>query len=248
MRKTSCGARSRSRACGSRNRRAPKPYAAGVDAVDDFRTIELAQATPTSANWRAQLPVLHGRDVTIRQLRFADAQSLLAALTTDEVTRFISPPPTTVESFERFIAWTAREQAAGRYVCFGVVPSGCIGAVGIIQIRALEPDFGIAEWGFAIASEFWGTGVFQRSARAAIDFAIEVIGVRRLEARAAVPNGRGNAALRKLGAIQEAVLRKSFFRRGEYVDQILWAIVADEYRAAEDPARLCHLGSALRTH
>jgi len=150
-------------------------------------------------------------------------------LTTAEVTRFISPPPTTVKGFERFIAWTLREQAAGRYVCFGVVPDGWDHAVGIIQVRALEPGFSVAEWGFAIGTPFWGTGIFAHSAGAVIEFVMAVVGVHRLEARATVSNGRGNGALRGLRAVQEALLRKSFCRRGEYVDQVLWSIVADDH-------------------
>ena len=64
-----------------------------------------------------------------------------------------------------------------------------------------------------------------------VDFAFDVLGVHRLEARAAIRNGRGNAALLKVGAVQEAVLRKSFLRNGEYLDQALWAIVEDDWRA-----------------
>ena len=39
-----------------------------------------------------------------------DAASLFALLTTEEVARFISPPPTSVEGFEKFIAWAHRER------------------------------------------------------------------------------------------------------------------------------------------
>jgi ribosomal-protein-alanine N-acetyltransferase len=143
-------------------------------------------------------------------------------LATEEVSRFISPPPTTVEGFERFIAWTHRERAAGNYICFAVVPEGTDTAVGLFQVRQLEPGFGTGEWGFAIGSPFWGTGIFLEGARLVVDFAFEVIGVHRLEARAAVQNGRGNGALRKLGAVQEGVLWKFFLRNGEYLDQVLW--------------------------
>ena len=38
--------------------------------------------------------------------------SLLAMLTSDDVTKYISPPPRTLEGFERFVAWSLREQAA----------------------------------------------------------------------------------------------------------------------------------------
>ena len=69
--------------------------------------------TTTTSDWKQTLPVLTGSMVTLRELRISDATSLLAMLSSAEVARFISPPPTTVEGFERFIAWTHRERAAG---------------------------------------------------------------------------------------------------------------------------------------
>jgi [ribosomal protein S5]-alanine N-acetyltransferase len=194
-----------------------------------------------NSDWRQTLPVLAAEGVTLRELRVSDAPTLLAMLTTEEVARFITPPPTTVEGFEKFIAWTHREQAAGRYVCFGVVPAGRHDAVGIIQIRALDKEFGTAEWGFAIGSAFWGTGVFQAAAREVVGFAFKALPVRRLEARAVVKNGRGNGALNKLGASCEAVLRSSF-RKGETnMDQMLWSILKSDWTFQHTkPAGLVH--------
>jgi ribosomal-protein-serine acetyltransferase len=189
----------------------------------------LTRSANTTTDWRTKLPLLYAAGATLRELRPSDAQSLMALLTTADVTRFISPPPATVEGFERFIAWTLHEQACGRYICFGVVPNGCTDAVGIIQVRQLDPGFGTAEWGFAIGSAYWGTGLFHATALAVMQFVFDEVGVHRLEARAALANGRGNAALRKLGARSEGLLRKSFLRNGEYLDQVLWAIVADDW-------------------
>ncbi len=186
----------------------------------------------TSSDWRTGLPLLSGKHVTLRELRLSDAASLLTMLTTEEVTRFISPPPTTVEGFERFILWTHRQRAQGAYICFAVVPDGYEDAVGLFQVRQLEPGFGTAEWGFAVGSAFWGTGIFTEGARLVVDFVFDVVGTHRLEARAAVANGRGNGALKKLGAVQEGILRKSLFRHGLYLDQILWAILDEDWRLA----------------
>ena len=187
------------------------------------------QATVTT-NWKSALPVLAGSAFTLRELRVEDAPSLLAMLTTEEVARFISPPPTTVEGFERFIMWAQRERQAGNYACFAIVPEGMTTAIGIFQVRSLEPGFGTAEWGFAMGSEFWGSGIFAEGARLVLDFAFDVIGAQRLEARAAVANGRGNGALRKIGAVQEGLLRRSFLRNGQHHDQVLWGILADDWR------------------
>ena len=204
---------------------------AEVDTI--VSTVPIARSGLHRPDWRAGLPILTGSLVTLRELRMEDASALFAAVTTEETSRFISPPPSTVEGFERFIAWTHKQRAAGQYVCFAVVPRGSDIAIGLFQVRSLEADFGSAEWGFVIASEFWGTGVFVDGAKLVVQFAFDTIGSRRLEARAAVLNGRGNGALRKIGAVREGVLRKSFIRNGECLDQSLWTILAEEWREAK---------------
>ena len=60
-------------------------------------------------------------------------------------------------------------------------------------------------------------------------FAFNVIGAHRIEARVQLQNGRANGALRKLGAVQEGILRRSARRRGEYVDQVLWSVLKDDW-------------------
>jgi RimJ/RimL family protein N-acetyltransferase len=194
-----------------------------------------ARAEVTQSDWRSGLPVLAAGTVTLRDLRASDAHSLRDLLTTDEVSRFISPPPSTVEGFQRFIEWANRERAAGTYVCFAVVPVGSDVAVGIFQIRQLGPTFEVAEWGFALGQPMWGTGVFASAAVAVVDFAVDALKVRRLEARSTVQNGRGNGALQKIGASREALLRKSFLKDGQYYDQVLWAITAGEWKMLHGP-------------
>src|SRR5437868_14217572 len=122
-------------------------------------------SSATTSDWRRALPVLTGSMVTLRELRLSDAPSLLTMLSTEEVARFISPPPTTVEGFERFIAWTHRQRAEGLYVCFAVVPAGSDVAVGLFQVRTLSTDFATAEWGFALGCEYWGSGMFEEAAQ-----------------------------------------------------------------------------------
>ena len=68
-----------------------------------------APSTATITDWRSALPSLTGARLTLRELRAEDAPVLVAMVSTEEVSRFISPPPTTIEGFERFIAWTHRE-------------------------------------------------------------------------------------------------------------------------------------------
>jgi ribosomal-protein-alanine N-acetyltransferase len=214
------------------------PYRAGLDTPSVVSIGEV-----TGSDWQQGLPVLRGERVLLRELRASDATSLCALLNTEEVSRFISPPPTTVDGFERFIAWTHRQRTAGSYVCFAVTLQGFDTAIGIIQVRQSDRRFETAEWGFAIGSAFWGTGVFRESAALAIDFSFGTVGVRRLEARAAVRNGRGTAALLNIGAVQECLLRKSFLRNGEYLDQALFTILDSDRlgNRAPRPRQVAHV-------
>jgi ribosomal-protein-alanine N-acetyltransferase len=208
------------------------PYLAEMDrgACLKATMAQPSTAVLNRADWRSGLPTLSGARVTLRELRASDAASLFAMLTTEEVSRFISPPPATVQGFERFIGWAMRQRLMGTYACFAVTLAGTDEAIGIFQLRELDPGFGTAEWGFAIGSPYWGSGAFSDGAELMAAFAFDVVGVHRLEARAAVKNGRGNGALRKIGAVQEGVLRKSLLKNGAYLDQVLWTILAEEWR------------------
>jgi RimJ/RimL family protein N-acetyltransferase len=203
----------------------------------DMRVVPATYDSVVSTDWRTGLPALSGNVVGLRDLRASDAASLFALLTTEEVARFISPPPTTVEGFEKFIAWAHRQRQAGQYMCFAVTVKGFDTAIGIFQLRDLHSGLDTAEWGFAIGSAFWGTGVFEDGAKLVLEFAFETLGVRRLEARAAVENGRGHGALLKLGAVQEAVLRQSFAKNGRYLDQALFTILEKDWRGASEPLK-----------
>jgi len=169
--------------------------------------------------------VLTNRHVTIRELRASDARSLFELLTTDDVTRLMSAPPSTFEGFERFISWTRRERTSGSSLTLGIVPRGEAGAVGLIQIRARDPQWDVAEWGFALGSPYWGSGLFMAAATTTVAFTFGVLGVNRLEARSAVSNGRGIGALRKLGALEEGILRQSLPLGSTCLDQSLWTLL-----------------------
>ena len=176
-------------------------------------------------DWWDQIPVLTGSSIRIREVEPADAAALLELFDDPLVNQYLYPPPSTLTQFEGFIEWARRQREAAKGVCFAVVPNGLQQPIGLFQLRALDLSFHIAEWGFALSPPFWSTGLFEEAAALVAEFGF-AIGVRRIEARAVVNNGRANRALEKLGAKGEALLRRSF-KNNEA--QFMWAIVADEW-------------------
>jgi len=202
---------------------------------------------PANGSWRTALPVLSAGEVVLREVRESDAPALVRHLTTPEITRFISPPPSTVDGFEEFIAASQRSRAGGEGACFAVTLRDLDTAIGLFQIRLTSSAeyeanqfSGVrdsAEWGFAVATPYWGTGIFVRGAGLVLDFVFEQMRVHRLEARCAVKNGRGGRALVKVGAVPEGILRKAFTCGDEHLDQVLYAIVDQDWRASRDRTR-----------
>src|SRR5262249_19595568 len=148
----------------------------------------------------------------VREVRPEDAAALCETLLAKEMTRFTVAPPSSPAGFTRFIAWAQDQRAAGHGASFAIVPRGGSAAVGLIQVRETTSDFATAEWGFAVGSRHWGSGLFVAAAKDVLAFTFGEIGVLRLEARSMLANGRAVGALSKLGAVQEGCLRQSLVR------------------------------------
>jgi RimJ/RimL family protein N-acetyltransferase len=183
----------------------------------------------TASDWRTELPTLTGRTVTLREPTLQDLGSLVDLLALGDATLFGLDEPATDVGVQELLDRVARERAAGLAFTFVITLSAARTVVGLIQVRQLDPAFEAAEWECTIAPSSRGSGVFMDAARLVGSFAFGTVGAHRLEARVLLQNGRANGALRKLGAVQEGVLRRSVRRRGDYFDQVLWSMLKDDW-------------------
>ena len=181
------------------------------------------------STWRGELPTLSARSVTLREPAFQDVAPLVELLSVHDATHFGLDEPISEIAVQDFVERLARDRAAGLSVTYAVTLTASRTLVGLVQIRQLDPSFEAAEWECTIAPSARGTGIFLEAARLAGSFAFGTIGAHRLEARVLLQNGRANGALRKLGAVQEGVLRRSVRRAGEYLDQVLWSLLKEDW-------------------
>ncbi len=199
----------------------------GVAAI--HRTTLSDSTLAATAAWRAELPVLSGRLVTLREPNTHDVGALFDVLSMADATRFALDEPVTEFGVQQLIDRAARDRSAGIAFTYVVTLTSARTVVGLVQVRQLDPTFEAAEWECTLAPSSRGNGVFLEAARLAGSLAFGTIGAHRLEARVLLQNGRANGALRKLGAVQEGVLRRSVRRQGEYVDQVLWSMLKEDW-------------------
>jgi RimJ/RimL family protein N-acetyltransferase len=183
----------------------------------------------SAAAWRVELPVLTGRSVTLREPLSSDLAALIDLFALGDASHFGLDDPVADFAVQHFIETASRDRAAGRAFTYVVTLNPSRTVVGLIQVRQLDPAFEAAEWECTLVPSVRGSGVFLETARLVGSLAFGVVGTHRLEARALLQHGRANGALRKLGAVQEGVLRRSARRRDEYVDQVLWAVLKEDW-------------------
>jgi RimJ/RimL family protein N-acetyltransferase len=181
------------------------------------------------AAWRNELPSLSGRVVMLREPAAQDLGPLVDLLSLGDATRFGLDDPVSDVAVQELIERFARERASGVAVTYVITLSTSRTIVGLVQVRQLDPSFEAAEWECTIAPSWRGSGIFLDAARLVGSFAFGTLGTHRIEARVLLQNGRANGALRKLGAVQEGVLRRSVRRAGAYFDQVLWSLLKEDW-------------------
>jgi RimJ/RimL family protein N-acetyltransferase len=187
--------------------------------------------TPGSAlsDWRSELPILTARLVTLREPTAADLRPLIDLRSVADSCSFGIDDQSPELAMQQLIDRAGRDRSAGAAFTYVITISSTRAVVGLVQARQIDLSWESAEWECTIAPSWRGTGVFVEAARLVGSFAFGTIGVHRLESRVALKNGRANGALRKLGAVQEGVLRQSVRRGGEYVDQVLWSLLKEDW-------------------
>jgi len=181
------------------------------------------------SDWRSELPILTARLVTLREPTAADLRPLIDLRSITDATTFGIDEPSPEIAMQQLIDRAGQDRAAGVAFTYVITVTSTRAVVGLVQARQIDLSWESGEWECTIAPSWRGTGVFLETARLVGSFAFGTVGVHRLESRVPLQNGRANGALRKIGAVQEGVLRQSVRRGSDYVDQVLWSILKEDW-------------------
>ena len=163
-----------------------------------------------------------------------DASDLFTALNHDDSWIHVRNRPTSVDEMAHLIRtlnadpswvmWTVRLR-----VSLGGLPAGA--AVGTTSYLDVAPDDARGEIGFTVyAPEVWATKVNPECKLLLMDYGFGVLGWRRLQLKTDIRNKRSQAAIEKLGAVREGILRQHMRRRdGSLRDTVMYSVVADEW-------------------
>lgn len=135
------------------------------------------------------------------------------------------PHPYTQEAGEAFIAMANSKKPVSIFaICLN---NEAIGGIGVHAQQDIHEK--CAELGYWLAEPFWGKGITSKVVLKMIDFAFLNFDIIRLYARPFSSNIGSQKVLEKCGFKLEARLKKSIFKNGVYMDELIYSIVKDEY-------------------
>lgn len=175
-----------------------------------------------------------GQRVTLRRFRPADLATFVAYRSSGQVARFQSwDAPYPREHGERFIAqMTARHpDTAGQWFQFAVAlrPAGQL--IGDCAAMPHGDDPRQCEIGFTLAPEYQGHGYATEAVRLLLAYLFATRGKHRLAAYCDPRNAASVAVLERLAMRREGHLRESTWAKGEWTDDLVYALLRDEWHA-----------------
>ncbi|MDK3256177.1 GNAT family N-acetyltransferase [Blastococcus capsensis] len=178
---------------------------------------------------RGRQPTLTGRRVRLRPWRPDDAAAVLEACQDPEIQRWTQVPvPYTKEHAEGFVAGIAPQIWDEGGALFAVEPLGGAALVGSMGL--FPPQDGVGEAGYWTAPGRRGRGCTADALRVLTDWALDVVGVHRVELLVDPANTGSRRVAERAGFLAEGTIRQRFLHRGQPSDVVLYARLATDLR------------------
>ena len=192
--------------------------------------------SPEAAEVWYSLPVLAGRIIRLEPLAIEHAQGYLSAAgigeVADEVFRWLNPgAPSNVEDARRQIARSLAARSQGLRLPYAQVDAVSGQVAGTTSLYEVNPALRTLSIGHTwLGRPWWRTGANTESKLMLLTYAFEELGAARVVWHTDVYNERSQAAIARLGATREGLLRKHRIRRdGSWRDSVQYSMTDDDW-------------------
>lgn len=178
---------------------------------------------------------LRGRHVTLEPLEERHAPGIFEAMQDEEVCRYLAwPPPSALDETRAFVRDARNLTARGQCVAFAQIWNATGAAIGSTRYLDLRPKDRQIEIGSTfLGRAYWRTPANTEAKYLLIRHAFESLGYVRVALKTDGRNTRSQAAIERLGAVREGVLRKHMNVRGYQRDTVYYSILETEWPAVK---------------
>lgn len=170
--------------------------------------------------------------LVLREVTEDDANSMLAYLSDEEVTRHMGLTPfvSKEEALEE-IEWYQTIFENGTGTRWGITIKGQDRVIGSCGFLNLSNKHHRSEIGFELSREHWGKGLAAEALQAVIIHGFTRLGLNRIEALIEPANSPSQKLIERTGFVQEGLLRSYEYTRGKFDDLYIYSLLKQEFVA-----------------
>jgi RimJ/RimL family protein N-acetyltransferase len=176
--------------------------------------------------------VIHTRRLLLRPLQPGDADALFGVFGDPLVMRHWSTPPWADRTpGEAMIELDRNRGNDADWLRLGLVRRDDDRLLGTCTLFDHQAGSRRCEVGYALARAAWGQGLMHEALTALIDHGFGALALNRIEADIDPRNQASARTLRRLGFVQEGLLRERWIVAGEVSDSALWGLLRRDWLA-----------------
>ena len=182
---------------------------------------------------RPSYPVSTAR-LSLRPLVLSDVDSLVAYRSRPDVCRYVPFEPMDREAVAGRVTgpWARQEiVASGDALFLGIVVASSAQVVGDVMLSYTSAEHRSGEVGWVVNPDHSGQGYATEAAHAVLHLAFDGLGLHRVIARVDARNDPSLRLAARLGMRREAHLISNEWFKGEWSDEIDFALLEDEWQA-----------------
>ncbi len=181
------------------------------------------------------ISILIDDDLLLRSYKVEDAAELFACVdgSRDHLQPFLNwvDQTTKPEHSLQFIQMSQAQINTGDGLALGIYLQERRVLIGTIGMHNYNVEQGRAQIGYWLAKPYEGQGYMLRCAQRFIDFLFRKLQLNKVEIHCLPQNTRSLELAKRLGAIEEGRIRKSYLRNGELEDMVVTGILRSEWEA-----------------
>ena len=175
--------------------------------------------------------VLEGQHVRLEPLSMDHLDDLSKVAFDEEIWRWASERALSIEELRAYVERALAAARTGTVLPFATVARSAGGAIGSTRFATFERQNRRVEIGWTWIGRPWQRTAINTEAKyLMLTHAFEKLGCVRVELRTDVLNERSRAAIRRIGALEEGILRKhAITSTGRVRDDVYYSILEDEW-------------------
>lgn len=177
-----------------------------------------------------EFPIIETERLIFRKMVIDDADDILKIYGDPKVAEYDwFEPFETTEMALKLISHVSKEFEEGEEITWGVVRREDEAFIGYCCLGDFEEDARRSEIGYGLRSDEWNKGYGTEVVKALAKFGFEEMNLNRIEAFITPGNDASIRILKKVGFIQEGIVRERDLIKGKLEDGVILAMIRSDY-------------------